>query len=689
MRMDSIPDTCALPFLCFRPVLAENSVSSRAYLFTFHMLKSVQTRLNCIVGHLGTIHFLGQNLAVHFVTTLHPQFFTQFVHLKRGRGKRSHTAGVVAMKLQWPRCIEGALTLDGTLDAKERRKRGLFFAINCTTLVFNVLFLLIALQYGGLRRWSTIAGVVVSLLTVVYILCKKKLTTPFVVGVSYMFASCVFSGDLIARCNGDMFWAPMVLIVDMLLVLQVPTRYTAGLVCVVLAWMAVMAAEESFRFGLLDLPGLVPQDGEFGRRTYLGDKANCDKLPCAKPAVTLTLGAVLVFVIDFLATRGFARDILKEQDTMQRTISTVQEIASLLAGYDVEGVAEMLKVHEAALPEGMRDALQSIEENLRKYKAYLPQTCLPFDKEDVKEVNEDARVCDSDKSTVSQNSSRLALFSTLVQPLDLSSTRATLLTLNIKDTLHRLEEDSARFSDLFTTLLLKTLQATEVRRGMVDVFVGDRIHCSFNTSKACASHATSALHAATLLLRGDDNTIAPHVNMGVATGKVLRGDMGCEVMRRFSMVGTLARDVNVLERAGRVLGCSVLCNRLCFSDAECEHQLRLIPCKIELAAGCDAEVVAELVVPKGARAASVVDEWMYVVGGKKDWEDYNLAVRSFMRGECSAEDVAAAERKGPAYTPVNVVASSGGCDVLYLPFSTRGQRKKDAVFVDNSSLQSM
>ena len=613
-----------------------------------------------------------------FLTTLHPQ-----VKHSLDTRRKTQTAGVVAMKLQWPRCIEGALTLDGTLDAKERRKREMFFGINSTAVASMLVFSVTGFQYGGLRRWSTIAGVVTSLFSVVHILCKKKLTTPVMVGVCYAYAVIVFGADLVSRCNGDMYWSPLVLVVDLLLVLRVPTRYTAGLVCVVLAWLALMTLEESFRFGIFDLPGLVPQDGEFGRRAYLEERTSCDTLPCAKPAATIALGAVLVFVVDFIATRGFARAIVKEQETMERTISTVQEIASLLAGYDVEGVAEMLKVHEAALPEGMRDALQSIEENLRKYKAYLPQTCLPFDKEEAKEVHEDASVCDSD-TTVSRHSSRAALQPTCVQPLGLSSTRATLLTLNIKDTLHRLEEDSARFSDLFTTLLLKTLQATEVRRGMVDVFVGDRIHCSFNTSKMCASHATSALHAATVLLCGDDNNIAPHVNMGVATGKVLRGDMGCEVMRRFSMVGTLVRDVNVLERAGRVLGCSVLCNRLCFSDGECEHQLRLIPCKIELAAGCDVEVVAELVVPKGATTTSPVDEWMYVVGGKKDWEDYNLAVRSFLRGECSAEDVAAAERKGPAYTPVNVVASSGGCDVLYLPVTCRRQRKKDSIFVDNS-----
>ena len=587
------------------------------------------------------------------------------------------------MKLQWPRCVEGALTLDGTLDRKERRKRELFLMMNLAALGFFLMLTVSATKGTNLRLAIICAVVLGGAFGVMLILCKVRLTTSLVICEGYFFAALLFASDLLARCFGANLWAPLVLIVDLLLVMQVPTRYTGGLVCTTFVWLTLMCVEEYFRFGLLDLPGLVPQEGEFGRREAFHEITKCKSLPCPRNTTTGTISALLVFTLDFIATRGFARDILKEQATMQRTISTVQEIASLLAGYDVEGVAEMLKVHEAALPEGMRDALQSIEENLRKYKAYLPQTCLPFDKEDVNKVNEDTYACDSD-TTVSRHSSRAMLALMCAQPLGLSSTKATLLTLNIKDTLQLLEEDSARFSDLFTTLLLKTLQATDLRRGMVDVFVGDRIHCSFNTSKTCASHATSALHAATVLLCGDDE-IAPHVNMGVATGKVLRGDMGCEVMRRFSMMGTLVSDVNVLERAGRVLGCSVLCNRLCFSDAECEHQLRLIPCKIELAAGCDAEVVAELVACQERPTVSVVEEWMYVVGGKKDWEDYNLAVRSFMRGECSAEDVAAAERKGPAYTPVNVVASSGGCDVLYLPASRRGTHVSKIYTADNCS----
>ena len=322
------------------------------------------------------LFFLGQNLVVHFVTTPHPQFSHSFYTRRKKRQAAftflTQTAGVVAMKLQWPRCVEDALTLDGTLDRKDRRKREMFFAINFTSLVFMLVILSTLYHYDGLRRWFAITGVVTSLLTVVYILCKKKLTTPFVVGVCYVVALIVFCADLIARCNGDTYWAPLVLVLDMLLVMQVPTRYTAGLVCVVLVWLALMAAEDSFRFGIFDLPGLVPQDGEFGRRTHLEERSNCEKLPCAKPAATMTVGAVLVFVADFIATRGFARAIVKEQATMERTISTVQEIASLLAKYDVEGVARMLAARGSELPEEMYETLQTMEENLRKYKPYLP-----------------------------------------------------------------------------------------------------------------------------------------------------------------------------------------------------------------------------------------------------------------------------------------------------------------------------
>ena len=563
-------------------------------------------------------------------------------------------------------CLERALSLDGTLDLQRRHRRKLFFFFHCVSLAGTSLFTLIEVltfrdSYVFLA--GLIGSVLWSFFAVLVILFKYELTTLIMVSGAALCAISLLASDLSARTEYGYVWPMMVLFVDYLLVLQLPTRYSTATVVCTLVYLFVVSAEQTWRFGLFDMPGLMPQEH---RRSYVDSLCDCDLLPCKQSIAAQDLMmAAAVFLLDFIATRGFARGLLKEQASMKRTIETVQDIASLLAGYDVEQVAELLEEHGGELPEGMTTALRKLEKNLRVYKAYLPKTCLPFVGEKDQCVEPGGEQADSDSTDPSTVSAATSSTSAAVRrtslhshPLLLSSTNATLLTLNIKDTLHRLEEDSARFSDLFTTVLLQTLQATDSRRGMVDVFVGDRIHCSFNTSKQCASHATSALHAASLMKAG----LAASVNVGVATGKVLRGDMGCEVMRRFSMVGTLVRDVHGMERAGRMLGCDVLCNRLCFSDAECEHDLRLIPCKVEVARDCEPEVVAELVSKE--QKTYETDEWMYQIGGEKHWDTYNTVVRQYLRGESCDTDVAKAwEEAGGSGTPAHAVPS-GTCSGL-------------------------
>ena len=582
------------------------------------------------------------------------------------------------------KCLDALLSLNGTLSAKKKQQRTQYF-IFVSVGLFLSLTTLAATSEKYTSQPALLLGNSLSLLGMSIglcaVLCRFHLSTRLVVGTLYLIASAIFVWDLNGRTIYDPQWPLLVLVIDMLLVMQVPTRYTLGLVCFVVVWLFLLGVEESFRFGLYDLPGLSSQEGEFGRLALASEKVVCTKLPCVAPFPQPGLiSAFAVFLIDFLVTRGFAREVLKEQASMERTINTVQEIASLLAGYDVEKVAELLEEHEHELPVGMTVALRALEKNLRLYKAYLPQTCL-FGDEPADNVNEGSCTEMSENShsqytrTMSSSctSGSMPATSTRFAPLGLASVKATLLTVNIKDTLRLVEQDSAHFSSFFTTLLLKTLKATESYRGMVDVFVGDRVHCSFNTLRQCANHATSALHTATMLLQ--DSKLS-QVNIGVATGKVLRGDMGCAVMRRFSMVGTLVRDVHGMERAGRILGCDVLCNRLCFSDAECEHEMRLIPCKVEVSATSDTpEVVAELLLDSGP-SASPTEEWMYQIGKNKEWENYNTAVRRYLKGDVSAAAVEEAAQGCPCErSPLNVHPSTvkGGLLSVALAPPLRGE----------------
>ena len=564
------------------------------------------------------------------------------------------------------RWLNGVLSLDGTLSTKRKELRTQFFIFACVGWLSTVLNFLFTIEKHVAQPIASVGSVWALLgfsTAICAVLCRVQLTTRTVVGTLYMIACGMLMWDFNARTIYISHWPLLVLIIDMLLVMQVPTRYSLGLVCFVVMWLLLLGVEESFRFGLLDLPGLAPLHGKYGRLHYFEQLTVCESLPCPKPFPPPSLlTAVCVFLIDFIVTRGFAREVLKEQAAMERTINAVQEIASLLAGYDVEKVAELLEEHEHELPQGMTVALRALEKNLRSYKAYLPQTCLLVDEavdEDGAEADENKEDTEiSDTVSVSSCSTASTPDKTIVRnvALGLSTVKATLLTVNIKDTLRLVEQDSAHFSSFFTTLLLKTLKATETRRGMVDVFVGDRVHCSFNTSRQCANHATSALHTATMLLQ--DSKLS-QVNIGVATGKVLRGDMGCEVMRRFSMVGTLVRDVHGMEHAGRILGCDVLCNRMCFSDAECEHEMRLIPCKVEVSATSDTpEVVAELLLDSG-RSASPTEEWMYQIGKNSEWDQYNTTVRKYLKGDVSAAAVEEAGQGCPCeQRPLNVHPST-------------------------------
>ena len=266
------------------------------------------------------------------------------------------------------RCLNSALTIDGSLSADEVKKRTIMFVFCVVSVVSTLAFSVFHqgrtdVQHRIVNVLGSCIVVTVASVAIVKVLCKKQLHTTIVVGYMYSFSVGVCMWDLDARTYGFVGWPLLILIVDMLLVMQVPSRYSAWFVGATVVWLLLMACEESFRFGLFDLPGLLPYEGEHSRRAQHLERVDCEFLPCKTPFPPLDLTSTLaVFLIDFFVTRRFAHNVLKEQESMRRTISVVQEIASLLAGYDVEQVAEMLDVHGGDLPEGMTEALRNLEE---------------------------------------------------------------------------------------------------------------------------------------------------------------------------------------------------------------------------------------------------------------------------------------------------------------------------------------
>ena len=493
-------------------------------------------------------------------------------------------------------------------------------------------------------------------LTLFRLVTGRSFGDGWVIALIYSIASGLFCSDIILRGVGRITWPIFVCLIDALLVAGVPTMVTSVLVAAVVFYLLLMYAETVLRMGVLDFPGSISQSL---RREELSQMLDCDTVPCPRNAADAlgdSMTPLIVFVLDYIVTRGFSVSMVNSQKRLEKTIDVMQHIADLLANYDIETVSEVLDERQSSLPPKVCATLRTLERNLRMYKPYLPQSCFQddFRGEEEKQciletttssVTSDARNSGSDPSSAS-TPLNVPVPAASVRQLRLTASFATLLVVNIKNSL---SEEATDLSSLFSDVLTATLAATG--RGVVDLFVGDKIHCSFNTSRRCATHAVAAVHMAKGLVFPCDSDVSDRVNVGISSGKVLMGEMGCLAMRRFSVFGKLLQEVQEVERVGRAVGSNVVCSLATFKDAECEHRMRLLPlslCRRDDGTG-EALVVADVVVGArnsgpGARAG----EWLYHVGAmQEEWSTFNNAVRKYLDGLLSAEAaIASAEEKG-------------------------------------------
>ena len=618
------------------------------------------------------------------------------------------------------RWYQRVISQDGTLQRRQLRERALLFKI---TLVMSVLSCLVAIPMftDADEKVIHLTSVTMFLSSGLFVLYRlttlRSISKTMLCCIVVVLTVGLMCADLANRPRYNTDWPMFVIIIDMALVLRLPRSVSIGVTCLVVFWISLTQLEAFFRFGLFDLPGMSSQSH---RREYVTDMMECETLPCpqedAVPVVTSGLTMIFVFVADFVCTRGFAEGLKREQETMERTVGTVEEIALLLAGYDVDRVAQILSAKRDELSPEIFVALQTIERNLRSYLAYLPKTCLPTQdiEEDVEELGATATMCDDSVlgsvcedvaqsvvgSSVSLGSPPMDAFSptmfhaqsrannhsfthpsTMLKLHERSSTtrpavglltpvKATVLIVNTcqHESLFHVENDTQNFARFFGQILQATLAAVGEKRGMVDVFVGDVVFCSFNASRRCGLHATAALCAAKAIAnvprtkplspasRQDDRV----VSIGVAGGKAICGDLGCAEMRRFSVLGRVAVEAVGLERAARTLGLNALCNEQVQRDTECLHPLRLVPRRVlvkrgnggsrveRLAEGgvADGFFVYEVLLDAGggggsgggAAAAAAVgggiaQEWLYEMQDTMGLTNYNAGVKAFLAGE--------------------------------------------------------
>eukprot|EP01063_Lacrimia_lanifica_P035066 TRINITY_DN6605_c0_g2_i1.p1 TRINITY_DN6605_c0_g2~~TRINITY_DN6605_c0_g2_i1.p1 ORF type:complete len:851 (+),score=185.76 TRINITY_DN6605_c0_g2_i1:64-2616(+) len=206
---------------------------------------------------------------------------------------------------------------------------------------------------------------------------QREVSEGYLCAAAAALSLLVMYHDAIVLSQWRRHWTQFVMVVDMLLVVQAPRYLTKCVVAVAMMWLLVVEIERATRMvGLLDLPSFV-QDSYARRR----DVCQCEEPPCAHQRLDESFnalgGASLVFLVDFLLTRGFADQVLSEKTKMAAAVQAAGDISRSLAGFDLEAAGTRLALARADLPDDLHTHLQRLLDNLASYRSYLPQECFP------------------------------------------------------------------------------------------------------------------------------------------------------------------------------------------------------------------------------------------------------------------------------------------------------------------------
>eukprot|EP01063_Lacrimia_lanifica_P018002 TRINITY_DN24984_c0_g1_i1.p1 TRINITY_DN24984_c0_g1~~TRINITY_DN24984_c0_g1_i1.p1 ORF type:complete len:636 (+),score=192.23 TRINITY_DN24984_c0_g1_i1:105-2012(+) len=514
-------------------------------------------------------------------------------------------------------------------------------------------------------------------LAAVIMWCHRRMSWPFLGFVTAVGSAATVVWDLYGLASLRRYWPVFVLQIDALLVFDGPRWMTQALVVFVIAYLAISEIELNTRaFGLLDLPGSMPPEE---RRAVM----NCEAPPCPRDdpeAIPSALALpVLVFVVDFILTRGFADRARRETEKLDAAVKAAEHIAASLAGFDLDEAASYLTSSDVDLPEKLRTSLSRLVGNLASYRPYLPQSCLPVADESFSDAHgaddvsvgegaatlwsESGLPSDGSASSTSSSDGLSCTSSTSVcfsHVSRASSQRFEALRSNhlvrrevtvVHLQFHHLPDarDLADFDAYIgegERLLAAVMGAVGAHRGLIHGFVGGTVSAAFGAGLGSRVYYDSAVKALGMLTTLHAEGLAGDFQGAVITAPAVIGVLGTAKLRRPILLGEgpqmaahLAAYVALARKEAYV------CNTAQYKKTRTLHDMRVIMDRVllndvegdaEAADGCALAVLYELMLdhPHGSGT-----EWMYELARNASgkWGEYNTAGRQYLLGRGQGE----------------------------------------------------
>ena len=289
--------------------------------------------------------------------------------------------------------------------------------------------------------------------------------------------------------------------------------------------------------------------------------------------VAIALVSVFVFLVfNDLLTRPFAQVCVVMADAAVMRIEEIPDISSR--------ILEINAIHRAMV---------LMSRNLREYKAYMPQSVLAdTDEEATESASSPSHAsAGSKKSRAKDDSCSTAESSCMMaqeagtrragMALAISRKKCTFAVINLVGFHAKVSSLSEKkVVDAHGRVVESVLKIAQGTKGICDGFSGDRFLLSFNGLKTLASHRVAGCTAGVVLRDVLQEEHGFVTSSAVVCGDARVGNMGCEVMRKYTFVSPVLSWGYALERHARSLSYAVLTDHFIVDDITPEFVVRTV-----------------------------------------------------------------------------------------------------------------
>ena len=566
--------------------------------------------------------------------------------------------------------------------------------IHCTLLS---VIIIIAFAKGASNLLASC--LIVLLLTSVTMTCVQiRYSSQILLYVgSIIYIIALLGTDLAQAAAGYLrTWPLAIFIIDLHIIMELPSIMCASLVTIISVWILLDACEVSWGMGMYSMPDT---------------NGNSIPLPL--------LWGVSILYIASISTSALVRH--KKAIVNTTTTSSVLTVINIIStAVDTDSLSE---VHERIgafdLSSEFESAFSNLIFTLETYRSFLPQQFVRSvaankDPDNVDSVGSPIMISiNRNESTNGSEPFRLRMSRVSIAQQGLRKTRMSMLVTNFGSSLAL---ESNQLDGMLENYLAHCMSKVIDQRGIIDHLLGDRIIASFNSSLRCLHHAKHAVATAKAIVdiaditsvldpqqdgsltpsgnplassrrgklsassqgTGSENCTAGSqesladlefaglevsqcsrcpspilINVGVAGGTALCGYMGTDSFRRHNIIGGLPLWVSVIERLGKSWGVYILCDSFVESDVCNDHELRIRlercifpkrgssdPAYLwEVIRECDLHESMSEFSQQTRSTGTNPEEWMYEIdkaSRSRAWEAYNKACKLYFKAEADA-----------------------------------------------------